>query len=112
MHEVVSIFADGGCIQKNPSIIGGTWAWCQVNNQDKRIAEASGLVLPRISLPSIPPNLTEFIALVKGLASLMAGPRGRAFHLCLSGRWAMPRRDLIGGSAYQSFMMDIRRKLN
>lgn len=73
---VTAIYADGGVIQINPSPIGGTWAFCHVNAANQRIRTASGVVLPRSSCPLITNNLTEMIALVKGLEALPDGWAG------------------------------------
>ncbi len=76
MHEVTAIYADGGVIQINPSSIGGTWAWCHVSAENIRVRTASGVVLPRQSCPLITNNLTEMIALVKGMEALPQGWAG------------------------------------
>ena len=73
---VTALYADGGVIRINPSPIGGTWAWCHVNATNQRIHTASGVVIPRRSCPMITNNLTEMIALVKGLEALPEGWAG------------------------------------
>lgn len=77
--NITALYADGGVIGRNPSPIGGTWAWCHVNAAGERIATGSGVVLPRPSLPLITNNLTEMIALVKGLEALPEGWAGTVY---------------------------------
>lgn len=67
---ITSVYADGGVIGVNPSPIGGTWAYCHVDENNIRVAISSGVVLPRQSCPLITNNLTELIALVKCLEAL------------------------------------------
>lgn len=76
MHSITAVYADGGVIQINPSPIGGTWAWCHVNVTGERIATGSAVITPRQSCPLITNNLTEMIALVRGLAALPEGWAG------------------------------------
>lgn len=73
---ITSIYADGGVIRINPSPIGGTWAFCHVDEAGARIRTASGVVIPRSTCPLITNNLTEMIALVKGLEALPEGWAG------------------------------------
>lgn len=75
----VALYADGGVIGSNPSKLGGTWAWCWVSASGERIRTASGKVLPRTFLPLITNNVTEYVALVKGLESLPEGWSGAVY---------------------------------
>lgn len=61
------LYCDGGCIVRNPSPHGGTWAYCSV--LDGRVAEeASGLLTPTdIGLPAVSNNVSELAAAVYGL---------------------------------------------
>lgn len=75
MMDVTHLYADGGVIRKNPSPIGGTWAWRQVNQQDtkKHIIgnQTSGLITVADSgMNTVSNNLTEMLAIVHGLFSL------------------------------------------
>jgi ribonuclease HI len=66
------LFADGGVISVNPSTIGGTWAYRLVKNGIV-VCEKSGIIRPaEAGLPAITNNLTEMLALVKGLLELPA----------------------------------------
>lgn len=70
---ITHIYSDGGLVHCSPSPYGGTWAWCHVNEAGQRVAEASGLILPRRSLPTITANLAELVAMVKALEALPDG---------------------------------------
>jgi ribonuclease HI len=67
----MNLYTDGGCISANPSLHGGTWAWCCVDETDRRIEFESGVVLPSdVSMKHITNNLTELLAAIKGLESM------------------------------------------
>lgn len=76
---IIAVYADGGVIGVNPSPIGGTWAWCHVDATETRIACDSGVTLPRPTCPLITNNLTEMIALVRGLSALPEGWSGAVY---------------------------------
>lgn len=66
-----SIFVDGGLVGKNPSSIGGTWAWCLVDDDGQRTEYRSGVVTPElIGLPRVTNNFTELYAVLMALESL------------------------------------------
>lgn len=84
-----ALFADGGIIGRNPSSIGGTWAWCLVDATGQRIATDSGFVLTGEGEVAHRPedaeawtgevvtnNVTELVALVRGLEALPTTWRG------------------------------------
>lgn len=74
---ITTLYVDGGVIASNPSIIGGTWAWCLVDNTDIRIASGSGHVTPaQAAMPQITNNFTEMLALIYGLERLPMGFQG------------------------------------
>lgn len=82
----VAVFGDGGVIQKNPSPIGGTWAWCAVTADGTHTREASGYVLPsahphpgwpRVPRPDVSNNHVEFYAILRALESLPDDWQGR-----------------------------------
>lgn len=66
------LYVDGGVMRKNPSPIGGTWAARLV--RDGLVAmELSGWITPREArTEAITNNLTEMLALVRGLQLLPA----------------------------------------
>lgn len=73
------LYVDGGVIAANPSLIGGTYAWCQVVD-DMRTVEGMGVISPsQAQMPAVSNNLTEMLALVKGLESLPEDWKGEVF---------------------------------
>jgi hypothetical protein len=81
MCDIISIYADGGIIGRNPSPVGGTYAFCCVDANNNRIIERGGIVLApkgkHISSPTI-----EQIALVMALEYLPEGWSGRVHSDC------------------------------
>lgn len=68
--DAIALYADGGVIGHNPSLIGGTWAWCQVANGQRGLC-ASGVITPaETGLPMITNNLTELYAILQARESL------------------------------------------
>lgn len=72
------MFADGGVIGTNPSIIGGTWAVRWVEN-DVPLTEKSGVVAAGYHdgmggsyacMPTVTNNLTEMLAVIRALQAL------------------------------------------
>lgn len=64
------LYTDGGVVLKNPSTIGGTWAWCLVED-NKVIRQDSGYITPKqMRSPTVTNNQTELLAVVYGLADL------------------------------------------
>lgn len=75
IRPIVAIYADGGVIGKNPSPIGGTWAWCAVTSGEVRAIERGGVIVaPEGRL--ITNNHTEFIALTLALEAMPDGWSG------------------------------------
>lgn len=68
------LYTDGGVIGRNPSSLGGTWAWCLVDTtKNKRLAFDSGVITPQdIGLPVVTNNLTELFAALQGLLAIEA----------------------------------------
>lgn len=86
---VVAVYADGGVIGRNPSLIGGTWAWAHVDAAGERIATGSGVVEPETAgVPAITNNYTEMIAILNGLAEL---PEGWAGIVCSDSKITLGR---------------------
>ena len=69
--SIGNIYCDGGVIKKNPSSIGGTWAWCLV--KDEVILKwNAGVVTPDdIGMDSVTNNFTELLAAVNSLAYIL-----------------------------------------
>lgn len=87
-HPIRAVYADGGVIRKNPSILGGTWAWCHVDTDllvvDQPelhiLSSGSGLLTPeRAGFHLVSNNHTEYFALAKCLRELPDGWSGRVY---------------------------------
>lgn len=68
----IALYCDGGVVGKNPSPIGGTWAWCGVDESGARIIERGGFV-PSPNGRPITNNHTEQIAIVLALEAMPEG---------------------------------------
>lgn len=78
------IFSDGGCVGKNPSPEGGTFAWCHIgtgdDNRGVRLDHASGHIIPSdIGLPRVTNNYTELLAAVLAMHECPNGWSGTVF---------------------------------
>lgn len=74
---ISKLFADGGVIEKNPSRMGGTWAWIQVGEDDNQVACGYGVITPaEARMETVSNNLTELLALLYGLERLPVEFRG------------------------------------
>lgn len=78
MQEYESLFSDGGVVARNPSLLGGTWAWRLVAADGVTVLrEESGLVLPEeVGLERVTNNLTELLAAVRALEAMPDGWEG------------------------------------
>src|SRR5262245_43361803 len=76
--QIVALYADGGCILKNPSTVGGTWAWCAVDAQGNRVIERGG-VTPATETREITNNHMEQIAVTLALEAMPAGWSGKVY---------------------------------
>lgn len=74
--KIVEIYTDGGVIKKNPSEIGGTWAWVGVDADGRAVVERYGAV-PCPPNRKITNNHTEQIAIVKALEEMPDGWSGK-----------------------------------
>lgn len=78
-HDPNQLYVDGGVIKINPSSIGGTWA-ARLVEDDKVKGEWSGAITPdQARMPAISNNLTEMLALVRGLEMLPFDWRGTVY---------------------------------
>jgi ribonuclease HI len=75
---IVALYADGGCILKNPSTIGGTWSWCGVDAQGNRVIERGGVV-PATEARPITNNHMEQIAITLALEAMPDGWSGKVY---------------------------------
>jgi len=77
-NKIVALYADGGVIFKNPSTVGGTWAFCGVNAADQRVLEKYGAVPATPNRP-ITNNHTEQIAITLALEAMPDGWSGTVY---------------------------------
>jgi ribonuclease HI len=74
------LYADGGVISRNPSPIGGTWAWCLVQtdgDNEGQMRTGSGVIPATEGYGgSVSNNVSELVAAVSALESVPAFWRG------------------------------------
>jgi ribonuclease HI len=70
---IMPIYADAGCIRKNPSPYGVTWCWILVENDE--LLESSSGVTSRLTTN----NQAEFYAILKALESMPNGWSGEVY---------------------------------
>lgn len=63
---MLSIFCDGGCIQRNPSPHGGTYAYRIVDDTNHVLSEGCQILL----LPGCTNNMSEYLAALYGMSQL------------------------------------------
>lgn len=64
------LFADGGVIGPNPSLLGGTYAFCHVH-EGEMIHHGSGIITPEdAKVDRISNNFTECLAVLRALNSV------------------------------------------
>lgn len=78
MSKIVALYCDGGVINRNPSMIGGTWAWCGVDEEGNRVMREGGVVEPVDARP-VTNNWTEQIAITKALEAMPDGWSGTVY---------------------------------
>jgi len=77
---IAALYSDGGVISKNPSHIGGTWAYCLVSETGMVLFDQSGVITPAdAGMETITNNLTEMLALLRGLEHLGDNFRGTVY---------------------------------
>lgn len=65
------LYADGGVINKNPSPLGGTWAWVLVDDKDFAVIERDSGYVSRSEIGSdVTNNQMEFLAVIRGLLNI------------------------------------------
>ena len=75
---IVALYCDGGVVGHNPSSIGGTWAWCAVDEEGNRVIERGGVVVAPPNRP-ITNNHTEQIAITLALEAMPDGWEGTVY---------------------------------
>lgn len=69
--NIAAVYTDGGVISKNPSEIGGTWAYRFVDKDGNVIETKSGIVFPnQFGMDALTNNFTEFYAMLMAYESL------------------------------------------
>jgi ribonuclease HI len=80
-----AVYSDGGVVGRNPSALGGTWAWVHTDGrgygrEESAVAEASGFVAPAdLGLAAVSNNATELLALTLALEAVPPGWDGAAY---------------------------------
>jgi len=77
-YDPNQLFVDGGVMGRNPSPIGGTWA-VRIVEKGRIITEWSGVLLANDETPLVTNNMTEMLALIKGITLLPFEWRGTIF---------------------------------
>lgn len=77
-EKIIALYADGGLILRNPSDIGGSWAWCAVDADGNRLIESGGIV-PATEKRAITNNHMEQIAITLALEAMPAGWSGKVY---------------------------------
>lgn len=78
MTQAVAVYTDGGCVGANPSPVGITWAWLQVDAAGGHVAEAYGL----LASPAdryLTNNLAELLAVIQAFEALPMGWTGTLY---------------------------------
>lgn len=73
---IVALYADGGVILKNPSPVGGPWAWCGVDENNKRVIARVGFISNHENGKPVTNNLTETIAILQAIEAMEQGWSG------------------------------------
>ncbi len=66
---IAHLYTDGGVIQKNPSPIGGTWAYCIVIDNIVH-SSGSGVIGVSSDWPTVSNNYSEMMAMIRGLEAI------------------------------------------
>lgn len=76
----LSLYADGGVVGPNPSAIGGTYAWCIVENDARVLGDAHFMsaAVARVQ-GGVTNNQSEMMALLKGLEQMPNGWSGTVY---------------------------------
>ncbi len=70
------LFCDGGCLGSNPSLKGGTFAWILVY-RDRIVRSDFGMLTPEdAGVEKITNNLTELLAVLRGLEAMEPNWKG------------------------------------
>jgi hypothetical protein len=110
---VVDCYTDGGLAGRNPSAIGGSWAYALVSDNTVHM-QCYGFVTPgEMDVPAVTNNLVELLAAVAALEALPLGWEGKLYtdSLCTQQRLITNRPELAGvPDVLESRLWDVRRK--
>lgn len=71
------LWTDGGTLGRNPSPIGGVWAWTLVNERGVKLECDSGGFEPKaLDMPTLSNNVMELYAALRGLVEMPQGWAG------------------------------------
>lgn len=88
-RDVVVLYTDGGCVYKNPSPFGITWAWCGISRDGKMALYESGLIeTNKTTYGLLTNNQSEQIAIIRALEAMPDGWEGL---LCSDSQIALGR---------------------
>ncbi len=73
LADAVAVYTDGGLLTKNPSDVGGVWAWVAVSATDRNLGFKSGVVLCPHPTKKLSNNHMEQIAIVRAIEALPDG---------------------------------------
>lgn len=94
---MLTLYTDGGVIQRNPSPFGGTWAWVLVDD-DEIQDQGWGIIAPDImGVLFVTNNQTELLAVIMGLKSLY---KDEIAHICSDSEITLGR--LFRGSPFNN----------
>lgn len=97
---IKAVYADGGMIAASRSAIGGSWAFCFVDENGEHVLERSGTLRPPVGYDSVTNNMMEYYALLHALCLLPDGWSGPVYtdSLCTIQRVCKksPEEEIIG----------------
>lgn len=78
---ITAAYCDGGLLDRNPSAIGGTWAYVLISKDDEVVRQGSGTVLvnDEWGMDRITNNFTELLAALKAMEQLPDGWNGTIY---------------------------------
>lgn len=69
----MELFGDAGVFGKNPSLVGGVWAWCKIVGGEMVESDGHILTPEEVGLPEVTNNVGELYAAVRALESCGPG---------------------------------------
>jgi ribonuclease HI len=78
-EAIVALYTDGGVFERNPSPIGGVWAWCGVNASNERVIGRVGYLSNEEHGKPVTNNWTETLAIIEALEHMEEGWCGTVY---------------------------------